>query len=124
MWTKDGFQLTLHRIRHRNKYLKAPPVLLQHGVEDSSYQWITNSPDKAPAFVLARAGFDVWLGNNRGNHFSRKHEVFFSQENMFWELVDFEEMGVYDVPAQIDYILNYTSKQNPLGKLAAYIGHS
>lgn len=43
---------------------------------------------------------------------------------MFWELVDFEEMGVYDVPAQIDYILNYTAKQNPLGKLAAYIGHS
>jgi lysosomal acid lipase/cholesteryl ester hydrolase len=32
-----------------------------------------NSPDKAPAFLLAKNGFDVWLSNSRGNKFSKKH---------------------------------------------------
>jgi len=32
-----------------------------------------NHPEEAPALVLAREGFDVWLGNSRGTRFSRKH---------------------------------------------------
>jgi len=31
-------------------------------------------------------------------------------------------MGIYDIPAQVDYILDNTSKNHE--KLAAYIGHS
>jgi len=45
-------------------------VLLQHGLEADMMQWVYNSPDKAAALVLARAGYDVWLGNNRGTRWS------------------------------------------------------
>ena len=49
---------------------QAPAVLLQHGLFSSSDTWITNFATKAPAFVFANNGYDVWLGNNRGNKYS------------------------------------------------------
>ena len=68
---------------------------------------------------MARAGFDVWMGNNRGNYYSERHINLNPTQKEFWDF-DFEQMGTYDIPAMIDFILKTTGKQ----KLAAYVGHS
>jgi len=35
--------------------------------------WIANYADIAPAFVLAKQDYDVWMINNRGTRFSEGH---------------------------------------------------
>jgi len=76
------------------KKLGKPTVLLQHGVLDSANCWAMHYPEVAPAFVAARAGYDVWLGNSRGNTYSRKHIKYDADKNekKFWAF-DWEQMG-------------------------------
>lgn len=47
------------------------------------------------------------------------HIKYSPKEKEFWDF-EFEQMGTYDQPAQINYILENTKAE----KLAAYIGHS
>ena len=47
--------------------------------------WIINEASKAPAFFLANQGYDVWLGNNRGNRFSNGHTLLDTSSREYWE---------------------------------------
>ena len=97
-----------------------PTVFLQHGVYSSAFDWMANYCFKAPGVVLAKAGYDVWMGNNRGNHYSEKHEYLDKEidASIFYSH-SFEQLGKYDLPAQFDYVLNETGRKD-----LTYIGHS
>ena len=121
--TDDGYILNVFRIPgqlDKNSDALKPPVLLQHGIMDSAYCWIVNYADVAPAFVAARAGYDVWLGNSRGNTYSRQHIKWDPDhdEKKFWDYTWYD-MGNYDLPAVIDMIQEKTQ-----GQKVAYVGHS
>ena len=62
-----------------------PVVYLQHGLMDSSDSFITNYENKAIGFVLANRGYDVWIGNSRGNKHSIEHVKFTRKSKEFWE---------------------------------------
>ena len=78
---------------------------MQHGMIDSADCFIMNRPEKAPAFMLVDAGYDVWLGNTRGNKYSLKHISLSFEQKEYWDF-SFDEMAFYDVPAFIEFIRN------------------
>ncbi|XP_057313671.1 gastric triacylglycerol lipase-like isoform X2 [Hydractinia symbiolongicarpus] len=117
--TADGYVLIMQRILPGLKHnFKGQTVFLQHGLLDSAATWIMNTPDKSLAFILADAGYDVWLGNSRGNTYSKKHLKYTTKDKQFWEF-SFDEMAKYDLPASIYYVLNVTGAQQ-----IYYVGHS
>jgi len=69
--------------------------------------WVENSPEQADAFILAMGGYDVWLGDSRGNIFSSGHISREITDLDYW-VFSYEEMGLYDAPAFIDFILEKT----------------
>ncbi|ETN67158.1 lysosomal acid lipase [Anopheles darlingi] len=122
--TSDGYILTLVRIPAPGK----PAVLILHGLLSSSIDWTVQGPAKSLAFIAADAGYDVWLGNTRGNTFSKGHETLDSSrgEPEYWRF-SFHEIGMYDLPAMIDYILAHTADgdhQEHQEQQLHYIGHS
>ena len=107
--TDDGYILMLHRIPYpkaRNSGPTGQPVFILHGIPDSSADWVLLPTEKSlgkkdktnyicisnlytyicSAFSLADLGYDVWLGNYRGNTYSRGHATFdSSHDKAYWD---------------------------------------
>ncbi|KAL2713861.1 lipase 3 [Vespula squamosa] len=119
--TDDGYILTMHRIPNSplsDKNKKKRVVFMQHGMTASSDSWVLLEPKKDLPILLADSGYDVWLGNFRGNTYCRSHINLTTDDPKFWEF-SYHDIGLYDTPRYIDYILNYTGS-----KKLFYIGHS
>jgi lysosomal acid lipase/cholesteryl ester hydrolase len=97
--TDDGFLLEMHRIPQPSGF----PVLLQHGFLGSSAAWILNGPKTGlgvkkldnqcakldgpnlfAGYILWDLGYDVWLGNLRGNNYAQRHLSLNKDDPEFW----------------------------------------
>lgn len=124
--TADGYQLTLHRVLARKSARESgvgqegkPAVFLQHGLMDSSFTWVNNLAHQSLAYILVDKGYDVWLGNSRGNKYSRKHTSLNPDtDTAFWDW-DYDQLAALDVAASIDYVLETTGQEK-----VSWIGHS
>ncbi|XP_062988991.1 lipase member M-like isoform X1 [Elgaria multicarinata webbii] len=120
--TADGYYLQANRIPYGmhspEKSGARPVVLLVPGLVFEGRCWIANLPNNSLGFVLADAGYDVWMINNRGTSWSRRHQTLSIDQEEFWDF-SFHEMGMYDIPAAINFILQKTQQDG-----LYYVGHS
>lgn len=121
MQTSDGYLLTMHRIpysKNTGDDGRRPVMFLMHGLLCSSSDWVLSGPTNGLAFILSDAGYDVWMGNARGNTYSRKHADKSPLFQPFWNF-EWHDIGIYDLPAMMDYVLYHTGEDQ-----LQYVGHS
>lgn len=130
--TKDGYLLGVHRLPFRkgeeqvglrvnatSDSIRKPVVYLHHGLLMNSEVWVCmTEEERCLPFALANQGYDVWLGNNRGNKYSKKSTKYSSSSTSFWNF-SIDEFAFYDIPDTIHYILSATAEQS-----LSYIGFS
>lgn len=132
MQTGDGYLLGVHRLPFRKgeedtgvrvnagpDTLRKPVVYLHHGLLMNSEVWVClTEEERCLPFTLVNQGYDVWLGNNRGNKYSKKSTKHSPISTGFWNF-SMDEFAFHDIPDTIDYILNATSQPS-----LSYIGFS
>jgi pimeloyl-ACP methyl ester carboxylesterase len=87
-----------------------------HGLGSSCTDFLHLGRDSL-ATILSNSGYDVYLANSRGVN-NLKHKRLSKDSSEFWNF-SVHELGIYDLPAKIDYILRKTKR-----KSLSYIGHS
>ncbi|XP_063623034.1 lipase 3-like [Cydia splendana] len=116
--TEDGYILTMFRIPPGNNCTKKVPILVMHGLLQGAEGFLDAGPE-APGFLLAQECYDSWFGNVRGNYHSRRHKTLNPDKDLkFWQF-SVDEIGKYDVPAMVDYVLDATAM-----KQLIYLGYS
>lgn len=63
-------------------------------------------------------GFDVWMGNNRGNKYSKKSVHHDPNSVKFWNY-SLDDFAWHDIPDSIQYILDIT-----MSSTLSYVGFS
>lgn len=131
--TDDGYILGIFRIINSKvpTHKLKRPIILWHGLMQWSNDFINNSPGghinehiddrnvgNNLGFELAKRGYDVWLGNTRGNAYSRNHTHLAVDSWKFWNF-SLDEMILYDVPAVVKHVRKMSGR-NKIG----WIGHS
>lgn len=118
--TKDSYVLKVIRIPHGRTHHNTNPrpvVFLLHSLLASSTDYVINMPHQSLGYILADTGYDVWMGNVRGNTYTT-HLKLSRRSRMFWDF-SLDEIASRDVPSMIDYVLNMTKQENLF-----YVGHS
>ena len=129
--TGDGYLLGLHRLgwksgeegtrvnSGREGGVKKKVVYLHHGLMMNSEVWVClTERERCLPFELVERGYDVWLGNNRGNKYSKKSVHTAPTSSAFWNF-SMDQFAFHDIPDSIAYILETTHQPS-----LSYIGFS
>ena len=122
MTTDDGYINLLVKLRsgEDESSKKKGAVLLIHGLIESSDCWVVNTKENSIGFILADAGYDVWMANTRGNKYSNKHARLNPKEDWeYWNRALVPDIAKHDVPSFMEYIIKESNVQN-----MTVIGHS
>ena len=111
---EDGHILSIWHLQPKNPNGKV--VYCQHGLGDTSWSFFQLKHKSLP-FFLVNEGFDVWLGNHRGNLFSAKFNPKIKDTGLFNCTMD--DFVKYDLPAMINYVKSRTGVEK-----VYYLGHS
>ena len=114
--TEDGYYLRVQRVIVPGRTAKGYPVLIMHGLFQSSGSFVT-SEERSLAFWLAQRGYDVYMGNNRGI-FDMGHREYSRWDPRFWDYT-IHDLAQYDVPALVEHVCRHAGSDT-----LAYLGHS
>ncbi|PNH05827.1 Lipase member K, partial [Tetrabaena socialis] len=88
----------------------------------ASVDYVVMGPGRSVAFMLADAGYDVWLTNVRGNRFSRNHTRLDPDDPAdapaFWGF-SWDQHAALDLPAALDYAAAASGQER-----AVFVGYS
>lgn len=128
--TEDGYLLGIHRLAWKQgeedqpvnsgpASLQKKVVYLHHGLMMNSEVWVClTEKERCLPFHLVERGFDVWLGNNRGNKYSKKATHCSPASTTFWNF-SIDQFAFHDIPDTISYILTATGRES-----LSYVGFS
>ncbi|KAK3676812.1 cholesterol esterase [Recurvomyces mirabilis] len=128
--TGDGYLLGVHRLGWRKGEedqrvnggvgsVQKKVVYLHHGLLMNSEVWVClTEKERCLPFTLVDQGYDVWLGNNRGNKYSKKNLHYAPTQTQFWNF-SMDQFAFHDIPDSINYILSTTQQPS-----LSYIGFS
>eukprot|EP00850_Spirogloea_muscicola_P008221 SM000043S15849 [mRNA] locus=s43:497721:500388:+ [translate_table: standard] len=80
--------------------------------------WLLNEPAQGLPFLLADAGFDVWIGNTRASRWSHGHVALQPTAEAYWDWT-WDDLAGEDLPSMFRYV-----RQAANGSQIFYIGHS
>ncbi|KAK9165843.1 hypothetical protein Scep_001034 [Stephania cephalantha] len=126
--TEDGYLLGLQRVSSSSSSsLIRLHVVLLLGIFCLGYSccnkhcggdaWFLNSIGQSLGFILADQGFDVWVGNVRGTHWSHGHISLTERSKEFWDW-SWQELALYDLATMIKHVFSVTNSK------VFFVGHS
>ncbi|KAK6204484.1 uncharacterized protein RJT21DRAFT_111054 [Scheffersomyces amazonensis] len=121
--TRDNYLLVLHKIEKPDKsnYSNNGKIAyFHHGLLTNSELFVLGtSKEKNLPFLLLDLDYEVWLGNNRGNKYSRKHLTLSASDIKFWDF-SLDEYAYYDIPDTLNFIRSHYRPEDKI----TYIGFS
>ncbi len=107
--TQDGY--ILYVIRMWSKSPDCPqrriPVVIQHGIICGPENLLAVGPPNGLPYYFADRYYDVWMPVGRGSTYSKRHLNYSTDDPRFWNFT-FEETGIYDGLAYLNYIRTVT----------------